>query len=106
MPADPSRIPDDPDFFIRGGSGGGYSPPTQPGPGPGGGAGVFGFGGMYGMPSMPFIPPTGRSRRMFATIPAGAMRTAYTESSLPPSPAGHGGGGLGALLMQLLGGGR
>ena len=105
----PFEIPDDPDFFLgnKGGSrnGGGTASPS--GFGPGGGAGAGGFGGIYGatpQAQLPMVNPL--SKRIFASIPSAAMRTAFTPQSMSPTSfqSPQGSGNLGQLLAQLIGG--
>lgn len=101
------EIPDDPSFFEegkRGGGGGGninFLPPPPPSGGGGGGALSFmrpDLGPILGGLSPAFAP----SRRLFMSIPAGAMRTAFGSSSLPPSSFHRSGNDLGRLLQQLM----
>lgn len=119
----PDVIPSDPDFFLEGKGIGGHGGAGAPsGPGPGGGAGTGGFGGgfgsgLFGAPLQSQLPAVvqGPLQRLYASIPAGAMRTAFTGQSMMPSPAlsygrnpmmgQMGQGGLGMLLQMLLGGG-
>jgi len=103
-------IPDDPDFFLNktgGGGGPAYIPPPPIFP-PGGGGGGFASLFRQSMPGMlPSMPPFGGSKRLFMSIPAGAMRTAFTSgSSMPPENFHASGMDLGRLLQQLMGGGQ
>lgn len=103
------QIPEDPSFFEEGkrsgggggGSGLGGGTPQTPFVPPAAGGG--GFPSFFPQMFTPQLPQFGGSRRLFMSIPSGAMRTAFTGGSLAPPQFHSSGASLAQLLTQLMG---